>query len=693
MQFTIFTANCTSKASNCDYPNKVEVTSAEVLQEAVKKDHVCASYKENKRGNDNFISSDVIVMDIDNDHTDDPSEYITESKMDELFPDINYCLVPSRHHMLEKGSHPAAPRYHVMFPVEVITDATQYAKVKELLYKNYPFFDGNALDAARFLYGSEVGEVIWHEGWMSITDELEDGDLTLGEPDDEEFDAPTHCGPILEGSRNKTLSHYAGRILKKYGLNDDRAFEVFMEYVAKCDPPLPKEEIATIWNSATHFYKTKVMTSDGYIPPEEYNDEFGSASLKPEDYSDIGEAKVLSREYGNELKFTNATDYLRYDGDRWCEDKQLAVDATEEFLDLQLADAEDAVESAVKALVTAGVDEVTARAGGKDLEKACTTPKLLKLYFMLLGAKTYLKFVQKRRDYKYIVSTMNAAKPMLAINVTDLDKDPFLINTPEATIDMTKGLAGKKEHDPADLITKITACSPSEVGKAIWEDALDTFFLGDKELIEYVQMTVGSAAVGKVFQEHMIIAYDGMFILFKTGLRISEFCGLTLSDIDFEEKQISVNYPLQRTRDMKYVIEDTKTSSGTRIIPMTEEVYECFKRIVENRKKPKKEPVIDGYKGFLFLDKKDIPEVALHWEKHFEWALAKHNRIYKEQLPKITPHVCRYTYCSNMAKSGMNPKTLQYLMGHSDIGVTLNTYTHLGAEDAKEELGKYAKMA
>ena len=187
--------------------------------------------------------------------------------------------------------------------------------------------------------------------------------------------------------------------------------------------------------------------------------------------------------------------------------------------------------------------------------------------------------------------------------------------------------------------------------------------------------------------------HDGMFILFKTGLRISEFCGLTLSDIDFEEKQNSVNHQLQRTRGMKYIIEDTKTSSGTRIIPMTEEVYECFKRIVENRKKPKKEPVIDGYKGFLFLDKKDMPEVALHWEKHFEWALAKHNRIYKEQLPKITPHVCRHTYCSNMAKSGMNPKTLQYLMGHSDIGVTLNTYTHLGAEDAKEELGKYAKMA
>ena len=83
---------------------------------------------------------------------------------------------------------------------------------------------------------------------------------------------------------------------------------------------------------------------------------------------------------------------------------------------------------------------------------------------------------------------------------------------------------------------------------------------------------------------------------------------------------------------------------------------------------------------------KDMQEVALHWEKHFEWALAKHNRIYKEQLPKITLHVCRHTYCSNMAKSGMNPKTLQYLMGHSDISVTMNVYTHIGFDDAEEEL-------
>ena len=309
MKFVIYTASCTGNAANCDYPYKVEVDSPQVLQEAVKKDHVCASYKDNYRSKDNFISSDVIVMDVDNDHTENALEFITADKMDELFPDIDYCLAPSRHHMLPKGKLPAAPRFHVMFPVAPINDAESYAKVKETLAKLYPFFDSNALDAARFLFGCEADEITWHEGWMSIMDELEDGVL-VEDASEEEFDAPTHSGPILEGSRNKTLSHYAGRILKKYGLKDDRAFEVFMEYVAKCDPPLPKEEVATIWNSATGFYRKKVMTAEGYVPPEEYNDEFGAASLKPEDYSDIGEAKVLTREYGNGLKFTNATDYL-----------------------------------------------------------------------------------------------------------------------------------------------------------------------------------------------------------------------------------------------------------------------------------------------------------------------------------------------------------------------------------------------
>lgn len=186
--------------------------------------------------------------------------------------------------------------------------------------------------------------------------------------------------------------------------------------------------------------------------------------------------------------------------------------------------------------------------------------------------------------------------------------------------------------------------------------------------------------------KHFSKYYEGIFILFKTGLRISEFAGLTLSDIDLKNRKINIDHQLQRKRNMEYVIEDTKTSSGTRQIPMTDEVYECFRQIVQKRKKPRIEPMIDGKAGFLYLDKNGMPMVALHWEKYFQHICEKYNKIYKEQMPKVTPHVCRHTYCSNMAKSGMNPKTLQYLMGHSDIGVTLNTYTHVGFEDAQAEL-------
>lgn len=186
--------------------------------------------------------------------------------------------------------------------------------------------------------------------------------------------------------------------------------------------------------------------------------------------------------------------------------------------------------------------------------------------------------------------------------------------------------------------------------------------------------------------------YDAVFILFQTGLRISEFTGLTLSDIDLKNRTINVDHQLQRKRDMEYIIEDTKTTSGTRQIPMTDEVYECFKRIIASRESPKTEPMIDGYTGFLYLDRNGMPKVALHWEKYFAHICNKYNRIYKVQMPKITPHVCRHTFCSNMAKSGMNPKTLQYIMGHSDIGVTLNTYTHLGYEDIKEEIERVSSL-
>ena len=183
--------------------------------------------------------------------------------------------------------------------------------------------------------------------------------------------------------------------------------------------------------------------------------------------------------------------------------------------------------------------------------------------------------------------------------------------------------------------------------------------------------------------------YDEFVVLLGTGMRVSEFCGLTKSDLDFENRRIRVDHQLVRERGGKYYVEKTKTECGCRFIPMTEKVCQSLSNILERRKKVKTEIIVDGYSGFLLLDKDDKPKVALHIENEMRWAMKKYKKLYPDKpLPHITPHVFRHTFCTNMANAGMDIKTLQYVMGHSDVGVTLNVYTHASYDRAAEQMAK-----
>lgn len=183
--------------------------------------------------------------------------------------------------------------------------------------------------------------------------------------------------------------------------------------------------------------------------------------------------------------------------------------------------------------------------------------------------------------------------------------------------------------------------------------------------------------------------YDEFVVLLETGMRVSEFCGLTKSDLDFENRRIRVDHQLVRERGGKYYVEKTKTECGCRFIPMTEKVYQSLSNILERRKKVKTEIIVDGYSGFLLLDKDGKPKVALHIENEMRWAMKKYKKLYPDKpLPHITPHVFRHTFCTNMANAGMDIKTLQYVMGHSDVGVTLNVYTHASYDRAAEQMAK-----
>ena len=488
MNMTFYRSNGRGNAKNCIYPKKCVVDNEDDCLEVMAFDHVCGKFADFRRSGENFLSSDVEVMDCDNDHSDDPADWIYPSDLERLIgKDVAFFAVPSRNNGKSKDGKAARPRFHVYFPHDPITDSETCAALKRAIQQKFPFFDSHALDAARFIFGNPTEEILWHEGEITID--------CIVKPQEKS---------IPQGQRNSTMSHFAGRVVKRYGATE-KAHQIFMEEADKCDPPLPDEELASIWQSACRFAE-KVQSQEGYVSPEDYNGEFCRESLKPADYSDIGQAKVLAKEYGVELRYTAATDYIRFCGEYWIESKQQAVGAAEEFLDLQLADAKDDVRRAKQALLDVGVAEDDIMSGGKALEKKISGDQT-EAYLSYLSALAYQAFVMKRRDMKYVVSALQAAKPMLEISVSDLDRDGFLLNTPDGTYYLPDGLEGRRDHSPEDYITKITAAGPGDQGKELWMDALDKIFCKDKSLIDYVQQIVGMAAVGRVYMEAMIIAY------------------------------------------------------------------------------------------------------------------------------------------------------------------------------------------
>ena len=489
MKMTFYTANCRGNAKNSLYPNRRVIDNEDDCMEVAAFDHVCAEFKGCRRSGDNFLSCDVDVMDCDNGHSDNPEDWIHPEDLEEkIGKDVAFVVVPSRNNMKPKEGKSARPRFHVYFPHDPVTDGEACAALKKAIQQKFPFFDAKALDSARFIFGHPADSILWHEGEITI-------DCIV---------KPQGGREIPQGQRNATMSHFAGRVVKRYGATE-KAHEIFMEEANKCNPPLEDAELAIIWQSACRFAE-KVQGQEGYVAPDAYNDEFGRESLKPGDYSDIGQAKVLTREYGVELRYTAATDYLRFCGQYWVESKQQAVGAAEEFLDLQLADAKDEIARTKQALMDTGISEDAITSGGKSLEKKISGGQM-DAYLAYMSALGYKAFVMKRRDMKYVVSALQAAKPMLEISVSDLDKDGFLLNTPDGTYYLPDGLEGKRDHSPEDYITKIAAAAPGDKGEKLWLDSLDTIFCKDRELIDYVQQIVGMAAVGRVYMEALIIAY------------------------------------------------------------------------------------------------------------------------------------------------------------------------------------------
>lgn len=258
---TVYAANCRGNPTNCLYPHRIEITDEASAAKAFSRDIVCAEYRNNYRSVENFLIANALPMDCDNDHSNDPALWITAEDIENFFPDVAYLIHYSRHHMKSKGDLSSRPRFHVVFLIDLMTDPDAYVRLKQRVAEIFPFFDPAAMDAARFLIGTENPEVVFHPGTITLN-------VFLEEYESEQAFAQLET-TIPEGNRNSTMSRIGARIIKRYG-DTSEARELFFREAEKCTPPLEDMELETIWASCQKFFR-KLSSTPGYIPPDVYN--------------------------------------------------------------------------------------------------------------------------------------------------------------------------------------------------------------------------------------------------------------------------------------------------------------------------------------------------------------------------------------------------------------------------------------
>ena len=216
----------------------------------------------------------------------------------------------------------------------------------------------------------------------------------------------------------------------------------------------------------------------------------------------------------------------------------------------------------------------------------------------------------------------------------------------------------------------------------IENDSKQRFSMSEEEVSHYIEFISNHG-----WFRHI---YDDVVILLNTGMRVSELYGLTFKDVDLKNRRINVNKQLHRIEG-KYVVLPPKSKAGNRILAMNDETRKAFMH-KRTEVRPKVEYAIDGYTGFVFINHLGFPKTRRDLEGSMREVRKKHIKLGLGELPQITPHVLRHTFCSRMVEKGMNVKTLQLVMGHSDISTTLDVYTHKKPDDVAKEMEQYIAM-
>ena len=442
-------------AKNCLYPTETVIRTPDDMRRAMQRDHVCAYYKGSKRNVAGFEWSDCIPMDCDNDHSDDPAAWKQPEDVIAAFPNVTFAVCYSRNHMKEKNGKAARPKFHVYFPIQRVSDKDVYVTMKRQVQQRFPYFDENALDAARFYFGTEETECYFYAGDKMVDDLLP--------------------APITAGSRNATLSQKAGCLIKRYG-DTPKSQQMFQVEAARCVPPLSDSELESIWSSAKKFGE-RLAERDDYIPPEQ----FGAPQdflkrLKPEDnklypWTELGAGQLFADFYKDILRYVPARkSWYYYENGIWQPDMGSL----------------------------------------KTMEYCKALAKQLTIYCFSIEdehrQEEYAKFCHRWQTRKMRETILRDAQSVYRIDMEEFDRDPYIFNCKNGTLHLKT--MQFTPHSPDDKLTKISNVEYDPDARCErFETFVDEITCGDREKARFLQKVLGYGLSGDTRYECMFIFY------------------------------------------------------------------------------------------------------------------------------------------------------------------------------------------
>lgn len=453
--FTLYTAADRGNAKNCVYPTETVIRSPEDMRRAMQRDHVCAYYKGSKRSAAGFEWSDCIPMDCDNDHSEDPAAWKQPQDVIAAFPNVTFAVCYSRNHMKEKNGKAARPKFHVYFPIKRVSNKDVFVTMKRQIRQQFPYFDENALDAARFYFGTEEPEVLFFAGDKTVDQVLP--------------------APITAGSRNATLSQKAGCLIKRYG-DTPKSQQMFQAEAARCVPPLSDNELEAIWNSAKKFGE-RLAERDDYIPPEQFNSPAEKlAAMRPESnrryaWSDIGAGRLFADYFKDIVRYVpERKSWYCYANGVW----------------------------------SADVGNLKAMEYCKDLADAMV------VYALSIEdeqkRQDFIKYAGKWQTRRIRETILRDAQGVYPIAMSEFDGDPYVFNCKNGTLHLDT--MEFTDHRAEDRLTKISDVVYDPAARCDrFLTFVDEITSGDADKAKFLQKAFGYGISGDTRHECLFILY------------------------------------------------------------------------------------------------------------------------------------------------------------------------------------------